>query len=166
MIIPLGPLTIKIDVLIVQIINIWILLFLFKKLFGDIIVAEIQNRKQLISKLSNADGEYNTIIQQAHQEKDKLIDEWKTHKAHLMQEAIVVAKKTEEALVSKAHEQAQSIVSQAESKIQVLEKNVMNQFEDSVKQTVKTVVKKLIKSDQEIKSAYLDTLVREVASSK
>ncbi len=163
--IPLGPLTIKIDVLIVQIINIAILIFLFKKLFGDAIIAEIKTRKELMHKLSNADGEYKAIIEEGNKEKAKLIEEGKTHKSHLMQEATVAAKKTEEALVAKAQEQAQTIVTNAESKLQVMEKNLMNDFESSVKQTAKMVVKKLIKSDKDIQSAYLDTLVKEVKSS-
>ena len=45
MIIDLGPLTIKLDVLVVQIINVAILFFLFKKLFWDTLIEEISKRR-------------------------------------------------------------------------------------------------------------------------
>jgi F0F1-type ATP synthase membrane subunit b/b' len=162
MIIPLGPLTIKIDVLIVQIINIGLLLFLFKKLFGDAIVAEIKNRKELMSKITNADGEYKKIIDTAEEEKMKLIEEGKAHKAHLLQEAKKVAAETEQSLKAKAHEEAQSILSAAELKAQSYKKEIDIEFIGAVKQTAKSVVKKLINTDKEIQSQYLDQLISEI----
>ena len=162
MIIPLGPLTIKLDVLVVQIINIALLLFLFKKLFGDAIVTEIKNRKELMSKISNADDEYKKIIDTAHEEKMKLIEEGKIHKAHLLQEAKTIAAQTEQSLKAKANDEAQAILVAAEKKAQSYKTQIDNDFIHAVKETAKTVVKKLINTDKEIQSQYLDQLVSEI----
>lgn len=73
MIIDLGPLTIKVDVLIVQLINLAILFWIFKKLFGDTLVKEIAKRKEMTLKLEQAHKEYDALIAQAHSEKEELL---------------------------------------------------------------------------------------------
>jgi F0F1-type ATP synthase membrane subunit b/b' len=129
MIIDLGPLTIKLDVLIVQIINVLILFYLFNKLFGKELLAEIAERRAMTRRLEQAEKEYASLIAQAHAEKDAIINDALEHKKSLLDEASRLAKRERDEIVEKAIKDAERIVLQAQQDIESQKKDIERNFE-------------------------------------
>jgi len=67
--------TIKLDVLIIQLIHVAILFRLFKKIIGDSLTQAIIKRKSLMAKLEDADKTYAEIIAEANEKSDALVQE-------------------------------------------------------------------------------------------
>lgn len=163
--IELWALTIKLDVLLVQIINIWILFFLFRKFAGDALAHEIQRKKTLMQKLADADKEYQMIIKKAHEEKDAILMDALTTKQKLVQEWTLLGEKKTEELLSKAQQEAQNIIKNAQSESEKLQSDLMNNRTDGVKRTTEIVVKKLLGSDQKLQDTYIEKIINDIKQS-
>jgi hypothetical protein len=55
------------------VINIIILFYLFKKLFGTTLINEVAKRREQTIKLQQAQQEYDAMLQKAQLEKDEII---------------------------------------------------------------------------------------------
>jgi F0F1-type ATP synthase membrane subunit b/b' len=166
MIIDLWPLSIKIDVLIVQIINVAILLYIFKKLFGKTLEQEIAKRRELTRKLQSAEVEYNAVIAQATHEKEVMLAEATEHKKHLLVEATALAQKQRESILTEANTQANRIMQKAEQEAAVLRHDLEKNRENSIKQTAGMIVKNIFKKDVSLQQEYVDMLIKEASSSR
>lgn len=67
--------TIKLDVLLVQLIHIALLFWIFKKVIGDSLINALLERKTQIAKLEDADAEYKRILAEAQANADVSIKE-------------------------------------------------------------------------------------------
>lgn len=157
--------TIKLDVLIIQIINIGILYWLLKKFVANMLVSYIQEKREQMRKLHDAQSVYQEYVDQGEAQKAKLIEEGKTHKQHLMQEATTVVEQAKEKMMEKAQHDADAVVKKAHDQVKVLEKDLADNREKSVKHTAQLVVKKLFKQDRELQSQYLDSIISEMKQS-
>ena len=165
MIIDLGPLTIKLDVLVVQIINVAILFFLFKKLFWDTLIEEISKRRAMTTKLEQADKEYASLIAEATEKKEQILDEALAHKKKLVTEAQELAKQEQEKILSKAAHEAHTIVEKAQKEAAAQKRDFENSFEQGVKQSAFAMVKKLFASNSKASETYVSGLVDEFSAS-
>ena len=165
MIIDLGPLTIKLDVLVVQIVNVAILFWLFKKLFGDTLLKEIAKRREMTAKLEQADKEYASLIAEASAKKEQIIEEALAHKKKLIDEAKEIATQEKEKLLMKANEEAEWIVEKANKEAELKSRDLDSNFIQWVKNTALTVVKKLFASKKDIQEWYVKGLVEEFTAS-
>ena len=165
MIIDLGPLTIKLDVLVVQIINVAILFYLFKKLFGDTLIEEIAKRREMTRKLEQADKEYASLIAQAHVQKDAILDEALAHKKALLAEANELANKQKQQIIAKAEKDAALIAEKAEKEAALKSRDLEQHFALGVKNTAFTLIKKLFHSKKDVQESYLSGLVDEFTTS-
>lgn len=161
MIIPLWPLSIKVDVLLVQIVNVLILFFMFKKLFGQTLVDEIKKRKSLTKKLQSAEIEYETLLAKAHQEKDAIIAEALTHKQNVLQEALSLAEEARKQAIAKADAQASEIIEKAQRETTAAKEELLAHYEAWVKKTTMQVVEKIFHDDKKLQETYVDMLVKE-----
>lgn len=161
MIIPLWPLSIKVDVLLVQIINVLILFFMFKKLFGQTLVDEIKKRKSLTKKLQSAEVEYEALLAKAHQEKDTIIAEALKHKQNVLQEAMSLAEEARKQAIAKADAQAAEIIEKAQRDTTVAKEELLAHYEAWVKKTTMQVVEKIFHDDKKLQETYVDMLVKE-----
>jgi hypothetical protein len=75
MVIDLGILSIKLDVLVMQIINIRLLLRIIRKAFGDTIVAQIAHFRDTKKRLADADSTLKQIITEAEKARQEIISE-------------------------------------------------------------------------------------------
>ena len=153
---------INIGMIIAQIINFLILFFLFKKLLASKITNAIEERRRLNAKLIKADEEYEKMIQEAQQESKKITQEWLEKKEALIAEAGSIAAKRKEELLEDAHMQCKLLVDNAQRDAQTMQADLEKDFEQWVKQTTISVVKKLLSSDKDLQSSYLDTLIKEI----
>ena len=85
--------TIKLDVLLVQLIHIVLLFWIFKKLIWNTLTNALLERKSKIEKLDNADAEYAKILAEAKVQSEATIKEGLTRKEEIIAEATLVAKK-------------------------------------------------------------------------
>ncbi len=161
MIIDLWPLSIKIDVLVIQIINVLLLLYIFKKLFWSTLTQEVAKRRELTRKLQAAEVEYNSVIAQANHEKEVILAQAMEHKKHLLAEADLAARKNTETILAQAWQQASVILQNAENQAVSIRRDLENSRADSVKHTAWLLLKKIFKKDVSIKQEYLDMILQE-----
>jgi len=147
---------------IAQIINFLILFFLFKKFLTKPITTIIQDRRDLIKKLENADKVYEERLEAARLESKEIVQEWMNRKEKLIVEAWVLADKKRAEILADAKLQSDKVITSAENRAKILETELEKNFIDGVKRTSLLVVKKLIQKDKDIKKDYLDEAIKEV----
>lgn len=165
MIIDLGPLTIKLDVLVVQIINVAILFYIFKKLFGDTLIEEIAKRREMTLKLEQADKEYALLIAEANAKKDAILTEALAHKKSLVAEAEGIAQQKKEEMLSKAATEAKILLDKAARDAEAQKQDMVKGFEQGVKRSALLMVKKLFSGNKNISDTYVTGLVDEFSVS-
>jgi len=152
---------ISISSLIAQIINFGIMFFIFSKFAARPLSNQIEERRKLISKIKKADELYkekiseaewkaNNLIQDAMHQKDKIIVEWET-----------LALKQQIQIVNEANHKADKIILEAKYTAKILEQELEKNFVESVKNTSKSVVKKLLQKDIELQNNYLEEIVHQ-----
>lgn len=158
--------TIKLDVLLVQLFHVVLLFWVFRKLIWNSLSTALLARKAQIAKLDNADAEYKRILAEAQTTAEETVKAWLQKKDAIIAEATLVAKRREEEIVSAAQKQAMMIQDEATQKAANLEKELKDGFVDGVKQTTKLVVNKLINDDAALQNSYIDALVGEFVGKK
>lgn len=153
--------TVVINVL-VQIVNLAIFFFAFKYFLWDKVTSALQEREHLMKKLKNAEQEYNKIIEDAKTKWDGMISDVLEKQKALTREHELVVDKHKKDVLDDAHKKAEDILKNAESQVHKIKKELEDNRETSVKQASKIVVKKMIWSDDQLKEAYLSSLVKEI----
>ena len=150
------------DVLInvwVQLLNLIIFFFIFKKFFAWPIVEAVEKRKQMLEQFKNADEILEKKKQEAEQEKKKLIEEWKDHKAKLLMEAKQEADQMKQQILEQAEREKQAILEKAEQKIQSEKEELEKSWSDSVKKGVYAVYEKLVNDkNPELIDKYVENI--------
>lgn len=165
MIVELWPLTIKVDVLIIQLINLAILFFIFKKLFGDTLVKEIAKRKELTKRLEQAETEYNMLINKAQEEKNAILEEALEKKNEILKQAKELADQQKIKTMEQAQKDARNIINQANQEAELKSRDLDANFVQGVKTTSLAMIKKLFASNKNIQESYLQGLVDEFSAS-
>lgn len=155
---------ISISAVIAQIINFGLVFFLFKKFLSTPIIKAIEERRELIKKLENADKAYAEKISSAEKEAEVILQEGLAKKDSLVMEAGLMATKKKEEILKDAAQKAEKIVTEAQKDTQALQSHLESNFESGVKKTSLLVLQKLLKKDSFIQSEYLDTIVKEVTA--
>ena len=153
---------ISISAVIAQVINFGIIFWLFSKFGAKPLANAIENRRNLLAKLEHADQAYAEKIQDAEKQAEKIIAEGNETKASILNEASVLAGKKREEIIQEAEQKGETIIQDAEIRAKALEKEVEKDFEESLKQTSLLVVKKLLQSDKNLESKYLEWLVKDL----
>jgi len=154
---------INVGVLVAQLINFALILFLFKKFVGDSITKALLARRAELAKAEDATKVYEETLVKAAEEKKLLIEEWLVHKNKLIEEAKQAATQKADGIIASAEKSAARIASQAEDKATKLETELKKWFVDGVKKTTHVVVKKLFEKNVALQEKYLDELVQEFA---
>lgn len=155
MIIDLGILTIKVDVLIVQIINIALLLWFFKSLIGNSLAEEVEKRRAMTRKLEQADQEYASLIAEATAKKEEILAEALAHKKSVVAEAQALAKQEQEKILAKAASEAKFLLDKAAKDAEAQKRDIEQHFESGVKQSAFAMVKKLFASNSSASETYV-----------
>lgn len=153
---------IDIGSLVAQILNFLILFFLFRAFLTKPIIKVIEDRRNLITKLENADNAYEEKIQLAKIQAREIIQEWIEKKDEMIAEAGILANKRKEEIIETAHKDAQNALNEAKEKSDFLEKELSDSFMESVKRTTVLVLKKLIHKDPKIKEEYMQEVIKEL----
>ncbi len=102
----------QLDIFIVlaQLINFWILYYIFKTFIAEKLNIKLEERKLQLKKLKTADEYYEQKMALAKQEKEAMIKEARKTTNVLMKESENVAKKKAEIIMKRAHKQALAIL--------------------------------------------------------
>jgi F-type H+-transporting ATPase subunit b len=153
---------ISISAVIAQIINFAIIFGLFSKFAAKPLANAIEDRRSLLEKLKHADQAFNQKIQEAEKEAETIIAEANKTKESIINEAGILANKKQREIIAEAEIKAGSIITDAEHRAHALQDDLQKDFEKALKQTSLMVVKKLIDSDTDIQSKYLETVIKDL----
>lgn len=140
----------NIGIILAQIINFTILVFLFKHFLGSKIAAAIADRREKIKNIEFADSKADEKIHQAELEAAKIISEAKEKAEQMKKDSDTLAKKSKEKILQDAEMESNSLLNSARADIEKM-KNTM--FE-SVKTKIVDISLKLNKQlfDKEVAS--------------
>jgi len=161
MVIDLGILSIKVDVLIIQIINIFLLLWIIRKAFGDTIVEQIAHFRETRLQLSNADKMLKENIEKAQLIKEEIVNEGLSQKKEIIQSAQVLASLKEKEIIEQAENTAKSIITQAEAKTRQMEIELKDSYLHMVKSSAWTMVKKIFENDPIAQDTYIKKVIND-----
>ncbi len=146
-----------------QVVNLIIFFVVFKYALGDKLSNLLEARTAFIKKVENADKEYKEIIDKAQKEWNKILQEALDHKQEVLQEATLLAAKKKQDIIDQAQIQADNILKDMEVKAHNIEQELKDNREHAVKETSKSVVKKMVSSDKNLRADYLNELVQEAS---
>ena len=153
---------IHVDLVIAWIINFFILVFLFRKLLWDKIVEQVEERKTMLAKLKKADDEYKRMIEFARKESDLIISKAEKKKEDLIHEAHLIAEEDKKRIIKEGQRKVELMKVDAMRENEKLEKQLKEEWIESVKDTSKMVVKRLLKQDKELSNEYFWVLVEDL----
>lgn len=97
-------------VLLAQLINFWILYYIFKTFVAGKLNAKLEERQKQLEKLEKAQEHYEQKMALAQQQKDEMIEEARHTTSALMKESEVIAKEKADTIIKKANAQAIAIL--------------------------------------------------------
>lgn len=153
---------ISISAVIAQTLNFLVLFFLFRKYLTRPIVNIIEDRRDLIKKVENADQAYKKKLKEAEEQSSQIIQEWKKRKEDIIVEAWLLADRKQNEIIGYAKDQAEKIIKDANIKSESIQRELESKFEDSVKSTSLLVLKKLINKEKEIQDEYVSEAIQEL----
>ncbi|MBQ7616736.1 hypothetical protein IJS64_01825 [bacterium] len=108
----------------------------------------------MLAKLKKADDEYKRMIEFARKESDLIISKAEKKKNELIHEAHLVAEEDKKKIIEEGKYKVKIMKADAERENEKLEKQLKEERIDSVKQTSKKVVKRLLKHNKELSDDY------------
>ena len=150
---------------VIQILNIAVFFFFFVKFAGNAISKAIQDKIDKEKKLADADSEYIRLIADAEQHKKSLLDEALAHKNQIVAEGKALAEQEQQKILEQATRDAKIIVDKATQDADLKGRDLDAHFEQGVKTTALSVVKKLFASQKNMQEGYLNSLVDEFTAS-
>lgn len=153
---------IEVDILIAQVINFLIIFFLFKKFLGDSLIKLVEERRELIKKLKDADHQYEKIINNARTTAESIVSKAKNKANEALKEGENILKLQNKVLVEEWERKAEMIIKNAENEAKKIENNLIKNWTNSLKETSKLLVKKILWSDEKLQDKYLDNLISDL----
>lgn len=122
----------NIGLILAQIINFWILFFIFKKFLWDKLITLINERKENLHKLWNVDADVKVKMDEAYEQATKMIEEAKAKILELEKNAEMLVKRTKEKIISDAALEAESILSWAREDIEKEKLSMVNSMKSKI----------------------------------
>ena len=113
-------------------------------------------------KLKKADDEYKRMIEFARKESDLIISKAEKKKNNLIHEAHLIAEEDKKKIIKEWQLKVDIMIADARRENKKLERQLKEEWVDSVKQTSKKVVKRLLKHDKELADDYFWVLVEDL----
>lgn len=121
-------------VIIAQLINFWILFYIFKHFLWDKLVAAIADRREKLEKIAKVDAQCRDKIDLTNKEAESILLEAKNKSNDMIDQAEILAKSKKAELIANAKKEAEWLVDSATrdmekeklSMVNSLKKNVMD----------------------------------------
>lgn len=144
-----------------QAVNLVIFFWIFKYFFADKIISAVEERKQMLDKIKNAEKEYNDIVENAKSESESIINKALDHENKIIEEAKSTAEKKKEEIIQQAQKEADKIKDSAKEEFENYKKELEENWEEWVKRTSKEVVKKIFGEDKSLQDEYISKLAKD-----
>jgi vacuolar-type H+-ATPase subunit H len=108
----------------------------------------------MLAKLKKADDEYKRMIEFARKESDLIISKAEKKKEDLIHEAHLIAEEDKKRIIKEGQRKVELMKVDAMRENEKLEKQLKEEWIESVKDTSKMVVKRLLKQDKELANEY------------
>ena len=122
----------NLSIIVAQIINFWIIFFLFKHFLWDSIVKAINDRRKKLESLENSDDLVKEKISEAEAEAKKILDKARKNSQELQQKNDELIKKNTEIKLSEAEKKAQAIVDSATRDIEKERWSMLEEMKNKV----------------------------------
>lgn len=104
----------SLSVIVAQIINFWIIFFIFKFFLWDKIISAIEERRKKLEALNNSDDEVKKKLEEAEEEAKKIREEARKNALELQQKNDELIKKNTEIKLAEADKKAEAITEAAQ----------------------------------------------------
>ncbi len=125
-------LQIDIYILFAQIINFWILFFIFKKYIANAMNARIQERRRELEKLKKADEHYEQKMSLAQQQKKEILDTARETSSALMKESEVIIQQKVGTIIAKAKQEALAILESGKRELEKDRLSMLSQMKSHI----------------------------------
>lgn len=142
----------------VQIINLLIFFFIFKKFLAWPILDAVEKRKKMLEQFKNADEVLQNKLLEAEEHKKELIEEGLAHKNKLIEQAKQQWKIHIDSILKQAEYEKNNILEKWKQQLENERKELENSWEDSVKTWIYSVYEKLFNEDKEFVKKYTDKI--------
>lgn len=126
------------------------------------IQSAIEERRELLKKLKHADEAYSQKIKEAESQSEEIIAAWTAKKEAMINDAVAIANKKQKEIIAEAEAKAEKIIQDGEQRAASLQSDLQKDFELWLKKTSLMVVKKLLATDKDIESKYLDAIIKDL----
>ena len=122
----------KIWIIIAQLVNFWILFWIFKHFLGDKLAAAISTRREQVASFDNTEKELAEKIEAAESESKKILDDARNQANNITTDATELAKKSKEKIIADAQMEADSKKNNALADIEKERLSMVNEMKDKV----------------------------------
>lgn len=124
----------ELDIFIVlaQLINFWILYYIFKTFIADKLNTRLHKRREQLLKLEKAEEHYEEKMKLAEEERHEMIKNARKTSRDLMKESEIVAKAKAQAIIEKAHAEVESILWGGRRELEKERLSMLNQMKKHI----------------------------------
>ncbi|NUJ97318.1 ATP synthase F0 subunit B [Candidatus Gracilibacteria bacterium] len=123
---------ISIGVVVAQIINFSLLVFLFKHFLGKKIVLLIEERRKKLKNINESERVAKDKIESAEKEASDIVLESRNQAEEMKRESEVIAKRTREKILSEAERDAQALVDGAKEDVEKMRNTMLESMKSKI----------------------------------
>ena len=154
---------IEFSVILAQLINFWILFFIFKKFIAKPLLLKLEKRRELLYKLEHAESEYAIILEKANSEKLEVLKIARENAQKLLRDMEDIAKSRGQEIIEKAEMRAKGIIESGNREIEKERILMFANMKDKILDLTMRLNEKILAADKwknkEFMSRELDTLM-------
>ena len=133
----------KIGIIIAQIINFGILLFVFKYFLWDKIVKTIEERRNKLKEIELSENTVKNKLKRADEQWKKILDEARIKAAQIEDDSNILTAKSRNNLISSAKDEANAIINSAKREVEREKISMLNLMKDKIVSISLKINKKL-----------------------
>lgn len=124
----------QLDVFVVlaQLINFWILYYIFKTFVADKLNAKMLEREAQLEKLNSAEEHYEQKMSLAKQQKEEMIDQARKTTATLMKESEIISREKASKIIDKAHREALAVLDWGKRELEKERLTMLSQMKEHI----------------------------------
>lgn len=158
----IAKLGIDLKLLLAQIVNFSILLFVLFKFVYHPVFNLLEKRRKMIEKQVDDAKKAEELLADIETTRQESLTKIKTQSVEMLEEASKKAEKVKEELLASARDQAQSIIETAKGQIQEEKKRMLKEAEQQLADMIVTVTSRIL--DREFSDADHDRLMESAVS--
>lgn len=135
-------------IIIAQLINFWILFWIFKHFLGDKLASAISNRREQVKSFDNTEKELADKIEVANKEAKKVLDMARSQANNITSDATEIAKKSKEKIIADAEMEADAKKKNALADVEKERLSMLNDIKTKVVDLSLRLNEKIFKNEK------------------